>query len=66
MADGSTHDSRFTTGLIYDVTKVLEKHGYRLPDGEEQTGALGRSVGLLLHLVETYEGRRDVLGDKVA
>jgi hypothetical protein len=66
MANRSSCDSRFTTGLIYDITKVLEKHGYRLPDGEDQTGALGRSVGVLLHLVETYEGRRDVLGDKIA
>ncbi|MEN3538818.1 hypothetical protein AAH991_27160 [Microbispora sp. ZYX-F-249] len=59
-------DSRFTIGLIYDVTKVLEQHGYRLPDGDSRTRALGAFSGVLLHLVETYEGRRDSLGDEVA
>ncbi|GIH63993.1 hypothetical protein [Microbispora siamensis] len=62
MAD----DGRFNIGLIYDVTKVLEQHGYRLPEGEGRTSALGAFAGVLLHLVDTYEGRRDVLGDKVA
>ncbi|MEV7971477.1 hypothetical protein AB0O34_36630 [Sphaerisporangium sp. NPDC088356] len=52
-------DNRFTNGLIYDVIKVLEQHGYKLPSDDLQTSALGRSVGVLLELVETYEGRCD-------
>lgn len=62
MAD----DSRFTIGLIYDVAMTLEHHGYRLPDGDGRTSALGAFSGVLLHLVEAYEGRRDSLGDEVA
>ncbi|MEU8055731.1 hypothetical protein [Microbispora bryophytorum] len=59
-------DSRFTSGLIYDITKVLKQHGYQLPSDERHNQALDPSVGVLLELVETYEGRRDVLGNKIA
>ena len=55
-------DERFTHGLIFDMVKVLEGHGYRLPpvgedgDATAHNRALGQTVGALLKLVRTYEG----------
>lgn len=55
----SNDDPRFTAGLIYDVIEVLEKHGYQRP--HEQTRefqrATGATMGALLELVETFEGK---------
>lgn len=61
-----TTDHRFTTGLVYDIAKVLEQHGYHLPANGQQSNVLGRAVGVLHELVEIYEGRRDCLGNKLA
>jgi hypothetical protein len=44
---------RFTFGLIADVFAVLDAHGYQRGDNAH----VGRAVGLLLDLAETYEGR---------
>lgn len=45
-------DTRFNFGLIADVFDVLEKHGYHRSDN----ASTGRSLGVLLDLVKTYEG----------
>lgn len=58
-------DPRFNLGLIYDITQVLEKHGYRPPaagpDGDES--AKNRAHGLLLanlsRMVREFEGLSD-------
>jgi len=51
-------DDRFTLGLLVDVQKVLEAHGYRLPTDEQARYiALGRSMTALGKLVEAFEGR---------
>lgn len=49
-ADGR---ERFTFGLIADVFAALEAHGYRRGDNAH----VGRAVGDLMDLAETYEGR---------
>jgi hypothetical protein len=52
-------DDRFTIGLISDVFDVLEKHGYRRPEGDDDANlATGKSVEALLNLIETFEGHR--------
>lgn len=51
-----TDDRRFTNGLIYDVVKVLEAHGYATPDDDGHR-ALGHTVAELWRLCETFEGR---------
>jgi hypothetical protein len=53
-----TGEDRFTIGLISDVGDVLEKHGYRRPEGDDANLAIGKSVAALLNLVETFEGLR--------
>lgn len=45
-------DKRFTNGLIFDVVTALEKHGYKNTD----VRAMGRFVGDLLELTQTFEG----------
>lgn len=45
-------DPRFTTGLLFDVLRVLDSHGYRCASDR----ALGAVVGILGVLVATYEG----------
>ncbi|MDT0303989.1 hypothetical protein [Streptomonospora wellingtoniae] len=50
-------DSRFTFGLIADVTTVLESHGYHRPDDASGNRALGSAVATLARLCADYEGR---------
>lgn len=58
-------DPRFNLGFVYDITQVLEKHGYRTPepgpDGDET--AKNRAHGLLLanlsRMVREFEGLSD-------
>lgn len=58
-------DPRFNLGLVYDITQVLERHGYRAPaagpDGDES--AKNRAHGLLLanlsRMVREFEGITD-------
>ncbi|MFI7134213.1 hypothetical protein ACIBQ1_51705 [Nonomuraea sp. NPDC050153] len=54
----SAGEARFTVGLLYDVTRVLEEHGYRPPADESERGrAMGRAMSALFELVHAYEGR---------
>lgn len=54
----SAGDARFTFGLLYDVTRVLEEHGYQPPADKTQRGqATGKTMSALLELVRAYEGR---------
>lgn len=59
MADESTNttppagDDRFTWSLVIDVFDVLERHGYR----KASDAAGGRATGVLMDLIEAYEGR---------
>ncbi|GAA5045527.1 hypothetical protein HNP84_002607 [Thermocatellispora tengchongensis] len=56
MADD---DARFTWGLVYDVWKVLEAHGYRLPaEDTPRYRALGEMLSRLLELTRAFEGGR--------
>lgn len=50
-------DERFTAGLLHDVLSVLDRHGYRPPEGPEVDRAYGASLLALGELVRTYEGR---------
>ncbi|MCU1670501.1 MAG: hypothetical protein JWP40_3428 [Blastococcus sp.] len=45
-------DTRFTTGLIYDVFKVLKAHGYVHPDDGRSTAVAMLALGDLV-----FEGR---------
>jgi len=47
-------DPRFTTGLYFDVIRVLEKHGYVPPPHRPEV--LARGLAKLLQLVQTIEG----------
>ncbi len=55
----SAGEDRFTIGLLYDITRVLQQHGYQPPAGDdaERGRAMGRAVSALLELVHAYEGR---------
>ena len=45
-------DPRFTAGLLYDVTKVLEEHGYKAhPD------CSAKALVALLGFVRAFEGK---------
>jgi hypothetical protein len=57
----TSEDDRFTFGLIVDIIDVLEQHGFSRPI-EDRDAVLGRTLGVLFELTETFEGRRDVLG----
>ncbi len=47
-----------TNGLLFDVVAVLEKHGFTLPEPEqERHRALGETIMALSTLVDTFEGR---------
>jgi hypothetical protein len=48
------HDARFTHGLMHDVVKVLEAHGYKMPAGAPAAHA--RSLLALGDLVRVFEG----------
>lgn len=58
-------DGRFNLGLVYDITEVLEKHGYRTPepgpDGDEsaKNRAYGSMLANLYRLVREFEGVTD-------
>lgn len=64
LADPPT-DDRFNMGLIYDITQVLDKHGYRTPgpgpDGDEsaKNRAHGSLLSNLYRLVREFEGITD-------
>jgi hypothetical protein len=47
-------DDRFTEALLFDVTAVLTRHGYRVPSGD--LAAMAATVAALLTLTEAYEG----------
>lgn len=55
-------DDRFTHGLIYDITKVLEEHGYAPPqpgqdgDASARNRAYGSMTLHLFRLVRAFEG----------
>lgn len=54
----SAGEERFTVGLLYDVTRVLEQHGYQPPADETKRGrAIGRAMSALFELVHAYEGQ---------
>jgi hypothetical protein len=53
MTSETTGSERFTFGLIADVFATLTAYGYRRGDNLH----VGRAVGLLMDLTETYEGR---------
>lgn len=57
--DGNPTDDerRFTHGLIFDTFEILQRYGYRLPDGPASIRATGRAVSALLRLVEVFEGK---------
>lgn len=61
MSAETSVPERFTFGLIADVFAALEAHGYQRGDNAH----VGRTVGLLLTLVKTYEGH-DEPGQVVA
>lgn len=46
-------DDRLTWSLVIDVFDILERNGYR----KASDAAGGRAVGILLNLIEAYEGR---------
>lgn len=60
-----TGDCRFNMGLLYEVVKVLEAHGYKPPepgpDGDESAvnRAYGASLSALYRLVRAFEGIED-------
>ena len=55
MASATTSAERFTFCLISDVFAALEAHGYQRGDNAH----VGRAVGLLMDVTETYEGRTE-------
>ncbi|PRX99653.1 hypothetical protein [Allonocardiopsis opalescens] len=65
MTENRRDEHRFTTTLVFGLVRLLESHGYRRPDGVAGDLALGRTVGVLHELCETYEGRRDGFGKVV-
>jgi hypothetical protein len=52
----TTDDDRLTSGLIFDVLDVLERHGYHRYDNRHT----GLAVGAILDLAHVYDGTRDV------
>lgn len=48
-------DARFTYGLLFDVVKVLERHGYVQPT---DPAVWADTLLAVMHLTETFEGRR--------
>lgn len=51
-------DERFNIDLIRDITDVLDRHGYKLPDGDLRKVALGKTVSTIIELTDAYEGRK--------
>jgi hypothetical protein len=52
----TTGDDRMTSGLIFDVFDVLERHGYHWYDNRHT----GLALGAILDLACLYDGTRDV------
>ncbi|QYC44927.1 hypothetical protein Nocox_36865 [Nonomuraea coxensis DSM 45129] len=51
---------KVTYGLLFDVQAVLEKHGFKLPEGErERHIALGETLLAVTRLAAVFEGRED-------
>ena len=52
-------DARLNFGLIADVFRVLEEHGFRRPleDTRACNIATGRAIGAVYALSEAFEGR---------
>jgi len=52
----SSGDRRMNYGLVYDITQVLEQHGFAAPKDERAARAMGRSVRIIYELTRAYEG----------
>ena len=50
-----TSENRITTGLIYDITDALERHGYYRGDDQHAD----RAIGLMADLARIWEGTQD-------
>ena len=50
-----TSENRITTGLIYDITDALERHGYYRGDDQHAD----RAIGLMADLARIGEGTQD-------
>ncbi len=50
-----TSENRITTGLIYDITDALERHGYYRGDDQHADPA----IGLMADLARIWEGTQD-------
>jgi len=50
-----TSEHRITTGLIYDITDALERHGYYRGDDQHAD----RAIGLMADLARIWEGTQD-------
>ena len=50
-----TSENRITTGLIYDITDALERHGY-YRGGDQHAD---RAIGLMAGLARIWEGTQD-------
>jgi hypothetical protein len=56
-------DPRFNFGLMFDVHKVLEQHGFTPPaDAQERHRAYGAAMSHLYRLVRAFEGHDETLG----
>lgn len=45
--------------FIFDVIQLLESYGFAMPtDDAARRTALGKSVGVMFSLVETFEGNK--------
>ena len=50
-----TSENRITTGLIYDITDALERHGHYRGDDQHAD----RAIGLMADLARIWEGTQD-------
>lgn len=54
-----TGRDRLTARLLLDVCAVLDRHGYRLPDGKDDAlSAMGATVANLVRLATGFEGQQ--------
>lgn len=57
MSRKKTGTDRLTVGLLSDLTKLLQRHGYALPaDKHEANSAMGKTIGNLALMVADFEG----------